>query len=99
MAGAVERRERQGPVEPSCQGRDQEQWHDEQQPDSEQSVGLVSEDNVDTVDQPVMNRRAYYNRLQNAEICLERFNIFILIQTSDQKLILEPNQSKGLSVW
>ena len=88
MAGAVERRERQGPVEPSCQGRDQEQWHDEQQPDSEQSVGLVSEDNVDTVDQPVMNRRAYYNRLQNAEICLERFNIFLPIQTSDQKLIL-----------
>ena len=55
MAGAVERRERQGPVEPSCQGRDQEQWHDERQPDSEQSVGLVSEDTVDTVDQPVMN--------------------------------------------
>ena len=98
MAGAVERRERQGPVEPSCQGRDQEQWHDEWQPDSEQSVGLVSEDTVDTVDQPVMNRRASYNRLQNAEICLERFNIFIPIQTSDQKLILEPNRSKGLSV-
>ena len=73
VAGAVERRERQGPVEPSCQGRDQEQWHDERQPDSEQSVGLVSEDTVDTVDQPVMNPRAYYNRLQNAEICLERF--------------------------
>ena len=53
---------------------------------------------VDTVDQPVMNRRAYYNRLQNAEICLERFNIFLPIQTSDQKLILEPNWSKGLSL-
>ena len=45
-----------------------------------------------------MNRVAYYNRLQNAEICLERFDIFIPIQTSDQKLILEPNRSKGLSV-
>ena len=55
------------------------------------SVGLVSEDTVDTVDQPVMNRRAYYNRLQNAEICLEMFNIFLPIQTSDKKLILEPN--------
>ena len=93
MAGAVERRERQGPVsgaQLSGEGSGA---------DSEQSVGLVSEDTVDTVDQPVMNRRAYYNRLQNAEICLERFNIFIPIQTSDQKLILEPNRSKGLSVW
>ena len=46
-----------------------------------------------------MNRLAYYNRLPIADIGLERFNKFIPIQTSDQKLILEPNRSKGLSVW
>ena len=46
-----------------------------------------------------MNQLAYYNRLPIADIGLERFNIFIPIQTSDQKLILEPNRSKGLSVW
>ena len=62
------------------------------------ALSVRSKDTVDTVDQSVMNRRAYYNRLQNAEICLERFNIFLPIQTSDQKLILEPIRSKGLSV-
>ena len=60
--------------------------------DSEQSVGLVSEDTVDTVDQPVMNRQAYYNRLQNAEICLET-DIWSKVN-SRTKL-----ESKGLLVW